>query len=71
VIWESIAAFPCAVEVSPELKMNTKYDWPTLRKSRSWLFMQSSQNTFENWFVAYRLKFSGRAVREIGEAFDW
>jgi len=21
--------------------------------------------------VAYRLKFSGRAVREIGEAFDW
>ena len=21
--------------------------------------------------MAYRLKFSGRAVREIGEAFDW
>ena len=33
--------------------------------------MGSSKGTFKNRLVAYRLKFSGRAVREIGEAFDW
>ena len=33
--------------------------------------MGSSKGAFEKRFVAYRLKFSGRAVREIGEAFDW
>ena len=26
---------------------------------------------FEKWVLAYRLKFSGRAVCEIGEAFEW
>jgi toxin ParE1/3/4 len=31
----------------------------------------SSKGTFKKRLVAYRLKFSGRAVREIGEAFDW
>lgn len=29
------------------------------------------KGTFKKRLVAYRLKFSGRAVREIGEAFDW
>lgn len=33
--------------------------------------MGSSEGAFKKQFVAYRLKFSGRAVREIGEAFDW
>lgn len=33
--------------------------------------MGSSKGTFKKRLVAYRLKFSGRAVREIGEAFDW
>ena len=33
--------------------------------------MGSGKGTFKKRFVAYRLKFSGRAVREIGEAFDW
>ena len=33
--------------------------------------MGSGQSTAKERFVAYRLKFSGRAVREIGEAFDW
>jgi toxin ParE1/3/4 len=31
----------------------------------------SGQSQAERWDVAYRLKFSGRAVREIGEAHDW
>lgn len=33
--------------------------------------MGPSQGTSEKRHVAYHLKFSGRAVREIGEAFDW
>ena len=33
--------------------------------------MGSGQGQAERWDVAYRLKFSGRAVREIGEAHDW
>ncbi len=33
--------------------------------------MGSGEGTSEEWLVAYRLKFSGRAVREIGEAIDW
>ena len=33
--------------------------------------MGSGKGAFENGFVAYRLKFASRAVREIGEAFDW
>ena len=33
--------------------------------------MESGRNASKNGFVAYRLKFSGRALREIGEAFDW
>ncbi|MBK7051273.1 MAG: hypothetical protein IPH54_11020 [Rhodoferax sp.] len=33
--------------------------------------MGSSKGTFKQRLVAYRLNFSGRAVREIGEAFDW
>ena len=33
--------------------------------------MGSGQGTFKKRLVAYRLKFSGRAVREIGDAFDW
>ena len=33
--------------------------------------MGSGQSTFEKRVVAYRLKFSGRAVREVGEAFEW
>lgn len=33
--------------------------------------MGSSKDAFEKRLVAYRLKFAGRAVREIGEAFDW
>lgn len=33
--------------------------------------MGSGQGQVERWDVAYRLKFSGRAVREIGEAHDW
>ncbi len=33
--------------------------------------MGSGQGTTEKRGVAYRLKFSGRAVREIGEALEW
>ena len=33
--------------------------------------MGRSQTSTEKQDVAYRLKFSGRAVREIGEAFSW
>ena len=33
--------------------------------------MGSGQGAFKKRLVAYRLKFSDRAVREIGEAFDW
>lgn len=33
--------------------------------------MGSSQGKTENRVVAYRLKFSGRAVKEIGEAYEW
>ena len=33
--------------------------------------MGRSQTSTEIQDVAYRLKFSGRAVREIGEAFSW
>ena len=33
--------------------------------------MGSGQDTVEKWIVAYRLKFSGRAVREVGEAYEW
>ena len=33
--------------------------------------MGSGQGQIEKRVVAYRLKFSGRAVREIGEAYDW
>ena len=33
--------------------------------------MGSSEGAFKKQFVAYCLRFSGRAVREIGEAFDW
>lgn len=33
--------------------------------------MGSGQGQVERWDVAYRLKFSGRAVREVGEAHDW
>ena len=32
--------------------------------------MGSGKNASKNGFVAYRLKFSGRALREIGEAFE-
>ena len=33
--------------------------------------MGSGQGAIEKRVVAYRLKFSGRAVREIGEAYEW
>ena len=33
--------------------------------------MGSGQSTAKERFVAYRLKFSGRAVREVGEAYEW
>ena len=33
--------------------------------------MGSSQGAFEKRLVAYRLKFSSRAAREIGKAFAW
>ena len=33
--------------------------------------MGSGQGTAKEWLVAYRLKFSGRAVREVGEAYEW
>jgi plasmid stabilization system protein ParE len=31
----------------------------------------SGEGSVEEWNVAYRLKFSGRAVREVGEAYEW
>lgn len=72
VIWESIAAFPHAIEVSPELKTELKERLADFEcNPRGGIFLGSSKGTFEKRFVAYRLKFSGRAVREIGEAFDW
>lgn len=33
--------------------------------------MGSSEGKAEERIVAFRLKFSGRAVREVGEAHDW
>lgn len=33
--------------------------------------MGSGQDTTEERVVAYRVKFSGRAAREVGEAYDW
>lgn len=33
--------------------------------------MGSSQGATEERVVAHRLKFSGRAVREVGEAYEW
>ena len=33
--------------------------------------MGSGQGAIEKRVVAYRLKFSGRAVREVGEAYEW
>ena len=33
--------------------------------------MGSGEGATQRRVVAYRLKFSGRAVREAGEAFDW
>ena len=33
--------------------------------------MGSSQGTTEERVVAYRVKFSGRAAREVGEAYEW
>ena len=33
--------------------------------------MGSGQGKTEKRVVAYRLKFSGRAVREVGEAYEW
>lgn len=33
--------------------------------------MGSDQSQVEKRIVAYRLKFSGRAVREVGEAYEW
>ncbi len=33
--------------------------------------MGTSQRQAEKRIVAYRLKFSGRAVREVGEAHEW
>ena len=33
--------------------------------------MGTSQREVEKRVVAYRLKFSGRAVRELGEAYAW
>ena len=33
--------------------------------------MGSGQSAIEKRVVAYRLKFSGRAIREVGEAFEW
>ena len=33
--------------------------------------MGSGQGQVEKRIVAYRLKFSGRAVREVGEAYEW
>lgn len=33
--------------------------------------MGSGQGTTEKRVVAYRLKFSGRAAREVGEAYEW
>ena len=33
--------------------------------------MGSGQGAIEKRVVAYRLKFSGRAIREIGEAYEW
>lgn len=33
--------------------------------------MGSSQREVEKRIVSYRLKFSGRAVREVGEAYEW
>ena len=33
--------------------------------------MGSGEGTVKEWLVAYRLKFSGRAVREVGESYAW
>ena len=33
--------------------------------------MGPSQGTTEERVVAYRVKFSGRAAREVGEAYEW
>jgi len=31
----------------------------------------SGEGAVKEWLVVYRLKFSGRAVREVGEAYEW
>ncbi|WP_413880811.1 addiction module protein [Candidatus Aalborgicola defluviihabitans] len=72
VIWESIAAFPHAIEVSPELKTELKErlaDFECNPEGR--IFLGSSKGTFEKRFVAYRLKFpvgpfAKSAKRSIG-----
>jgi len=70
-IWDSVAAVPQAIEVSPEVKADLAawlveferdpeagYAWDQLKEK------------LKKRIVAYRLKFSSRTVREVGEAHD-
>jgi len=70
-IWDSVAAVPQAIEVSPEVKADLAA-WLVEfeRDPEAGYAWGQVKEKLKKRIVAYRLKFSGRTVREVGEAHD-